>query len=352
MSNVGSKIKKLGLMKAYDFLDKDPEANLPKLVDWFDRYVSPDVPSTQRDLFREIVEKKDSNWYQLLVSLWSDFDDDVRKALFENLIINANALAAPQAKESREKFGCNIPWAISLDISNRESEGNMSFDDWDSVIEQAKDLGTFMFAFEGGEPMETPEEIIALCNKHSECQFMIFTDGRNIDDDFADQMLRVKNLIVTIKVTKDIPGEELVKSLKILREKKLPFGAYCIYNKDNQDIFTNEAFFDRLIEYGAKFCLFFSSLSAEEDKIYPKMQEYRKSKQLLTINFCKDQDITGGCVAGGKYYCSINSKGEIEPCFFVNQSDSNVRKNTLLEAYRAPLFMKYHDTQVPCNAEK
>lgn len=58
MSNVGSEIKKLGLMKAYDFLDKDPEANLPKLVDWFDRYVSPDVLSIQRDLFREIVEKK------------------------------------------------------------------------------------------------------------------------------------------------------------------------------------------------------------------------------------------------------------------------------------------------------
>ena len=352
MSDVGNEIKKLSLMSAYDFLDKDPETNLPKLVNWFDKYVSPDVLSIQRDLFRDIVTKKDSNWYQLLVSLWSDFDDDVRKALFENLVINANALAAPLTKYNREKYSCNIPWSIAMDIEDNHAEGNMTFDDWDDVIEQAKALGTFMFVFEGGEPLDSREEIIALCNKHSDCQFMIFTSGVGIDEDFADQMLRVKNLIVTIKVTGAYPDDKLKQSVEILRKKKLPYGTYCFYNEANQDKFEDEAFFDRMVEYGVKFCLFFSSISDEEDRVFPKIQEFRKSKPLLTINFCKDKDIIGGCVAGGRYYCSIDPKGDVEPCFFIHESDSNVREKTLIEAYQAPLFMKYHDNEVPCDAEK
>ncbi len=351
MSYVGNEIKKLGLMKAYEFLDKDPEANLPRLVDWFDTYVPDGVLSLQCDLFRNIVTEKDTNWYNLLVSLWSDIDDDVRKALFENLIINANALAAPKAKASREKYGCNIPWAIAMGIEDNGQEGNLTFDEWDSVIEQAKELGTFMFIFEGGDPLDSKEEIIALCNKHYDCEFMIFTDGTKITEEFADEMIRVKNLIVTVRVTGTGEDLRLREATEILRRKKVPFSAYCFYNKDNQDRFSNEKFFDVMIENGVKMCLFFSSMDEEDDHVYEKIKEYRKTKPIVTINFCKDKDITGGCVAGGRYFCSIDHAGNVEPCFFIKKSDSNVRSMTLLEALQAPLCMKYHDENVPCEAE-
>ena len=41
----------------------------------------------------------------------------------------------------------------------------------------------------------------------------------------------------------------------------------------------------------------------------------------------------------------INANGDIEPCAFVHYSDSNIREKSLLEAYRSPLFMGYHDNQ-------
>ena len=48
MSIVGNEIKRLGLMSMYEFLDKDPEENLPKLVDWLDSYIDPEVLKPQR----------------------------------------------------------------------------------------------------------------------------------------------------------------------------------------------------------------------------------------------------------------------------------------------------------------
>lgn len=348
MSAVGNEIKKLGLMKAYEFLDRNPEANLPKLLDWFDTYAPKDVLSVQRDVIRDIVTRKDGNWYNLLISLWSDIDDDVRKTIFENMLINANALAAPQANENREKYGCNIPWVIALNINGSGDRRYLDFDEWDDVIEQAKALGTFMFFIEGEEPLKYPEEIIALCNKHYECEFLMFTDGMGITEEFADEMLRVKNLIVAVEVSGTPEDQKLAETAEILHRKKLPYCVSCTYDEESQDRFDREDFFDKMIENGVKLCLFFSAAPAGKDRVYDRIVEYRKKKPIMTINFCKDSTITGGCVAGGRYYCSISATGDVEACFFYRESDSNVREKSLVECLQSPLFMKFHDKNVQC----
>ncbi len=345
MSIVGDEIKKLGLMSMYTFLDRDPEENLPKLIDWLDKYTTKDVLVEQRALFREIIERKDSNWYQLLVSLFTDLEDETRKRLFENLVINANALAAHQIRDSRDKYGCNIPWIISIAVE--ESGEDLGFDQWDDVIEQAKSLGTFMYIFLGGEPLRAKEEIIALCNKHQDCEFMAMTDGALIDEDFVKQVLRVKNLIPCLKVKGTVMDEELSRSAGLLRAGKVPYAATCYYEAEDQDLYDQEAFFDDLIAHGVKLVFFESPLSEAEDRVYRRVMAYRQTKPILSIHFCKDRKIIGGCVAGGRYFCSINAKGDLEPCFLVHQRDANITEKPLIEGLRSPLFMSFYGEDVP-----
>ena len=66
--------------QALAYMDKDPEKNLPKLRDWFDRFDRKDTLKKQRDVIREVVLDTDNNWHKLVMSLWTDIDPGVRTA--------------------------------------------------------------------------------------------------------------------------------------------------------------------------------------------------------------------------------------------------------------------------------
>ena len=53
------------------YMDKDPEKNFPKLLDWFDRFDRKDTLKAQREAIRKAVVDKDNNWRQLVISLWT-----------------------------------------------------------------------------------------------------------------------------------------------------------------------------------------------------------------------------------------------------------------------------------------
>lgn len=347
---IGEELKKIGLKVAYKYLDRDPETNMPKLMDWLDKYIGEDILVKQRSIFRDIINTRENNWYKLLYSLWDDIDDDIRKSIFENMVINANAIATVKARQSKESYRCNIPWAIVIDITIPEQGDYLSFDQIDDIVEQAKELGTFMFVFTGESNENRKEEIIALCNKHKDCQFMCFGRCLGIDDDFAEQMRRVKNIIPALRLYGDETDVEAEQVMDILHEKKLPYGCYCFYDEGDMERYAKESFFDNIIDHHGKFCFFLSSVDEGRDLAYDAVLEYRSTKPLLAINFCKDKDITGGCAAGGRYYCAIKPNGDVVPCIFSDYSDSNINEGTLLESYKTPVFLRYRDEEPVCEA--
>ena len=67
--NLSAKMINLGMKKAYDYLEKDPENNLPKLVDLLDKVLPKDLYTSQRDAIRQVLNEPDGNWMQLVRSL-------------------------------------------------------------------------------------------------------------------------------------------------------------------------------------------------------------------------------------------------------------------------------------------
>lgn len=383
MNNVISKIKETAISAALDqamnYLSKNPEENIPKVMSLVDQIVPEGWYDKQRKAFREAIERKD-NWYDLILKVWN-LDQNILTSFFKNFIVKASLSGSARQEKTRESEGCNVPWAILLDPTsacNLHCTGcwaaeygnrlNLTFDELDSIVSQGKELGTYMYIFTGGEPLVRKKDIIRLCEKHSDCEFLSFTNGTLIDEEFCDEMLRVKNFVPAIslegfeKANDNRRGqgvyEKVKKAMNLLKEKHLPFGISVCYTSQNYQDVSSEEFFDMLIDAGALFVWFFHYMPVgngaaaellptpeQRTTVYEKIREFRKTKPIFSMDFQNDAEYVGGCIAGGRRYLHINAKGDVEPCVFIHYSNANIRTSTLLEALKSPIFMAYHDGQ-------
>lgn len=77
---------------------------------------------------------------------------------------------------------------------------NLSLETIDSIVRQGKELGIYMYIYTGGEPMVRKKDLITLCERHPDCEFLSFTNGTLIDEAFCKEMLRVKNFVPAISL--------------------------------------------------------------------------------------------------------------------------------------------------------
>ena len=372
------------IKQAYAYLDKDPDTNLPKLMELADKMDTANAFAAQRDAIRRAISNPGNNWYRLVRSLWDDVDDNVRKKLFENFVINANFLWAPRRRAAMEQHNCNVPWAILMDPTsacNLHCTGcwaaeyghklNLSYEDLDRIITQGKELGIYFYMYTGGEPLVRKADIIKLCEKHYDCEFHAFTNGTLVDDAFCEEMQRVGNLSLSISLegfeeVNDLRRgvgvyDKVMAAMDKLKSHGLIFGTSICYTSKNIETVTSDEFLDMIIEKGCRFTWYFHYMPVGNDAavdllptkeqreyMYHRVREIRGAtggKQIYAMDFQNDGEFVGGCIAGGRNYCHINANGDVEPCVFIHYSSANIKEVSLLEALKQPLFMAYRDHQ-------
>lgn len=378
--SVSTTVKKYGIEQAIKFMYKDPEKNLPKLMDWADTFCKGRFPG-QRAAIRRAIEDPTYPYYDFIRHMMNEVDHDVLTTIVVNFFINANMVGCEKQEKLREEHNCNIPWAILLDPTsacNLHCTGcwaaeygnklNLTFDEIDDIIRQGKDMGVYMYIYTGGEPLVRKADLIKLCEKHDDCIFLAFTNGTLIDEKFADDMLRVKNFVPAIslegfeKATDSRRGDgvygKATHAMNLLRERKLLYGISSCYTRANFESITSEEYYDSLIKMGAYFIWYFHYMPVGNDaspellptpeqrtEVYRRIRRYRAEKPLFAMDFQNDAEFVGGCIAGGRTYLHINANGDVDPCVFIHYSDSNIREKTLLETMKSSLFMAYHDGQ-------
>ena len=381
------------IRKVYNFIEKDPINNLAKVGAFIDKHVPAGTAlDGQLAAVKNVLNNPDNNWYKFALSVWTDLDAGARRALFENFAINATLKAHDAHDKITQQYDCNVPWAVLMDPTSAcnlhcvgcwaaeyGNKRNLTYEEMDSVVLQAKEMGCHFFLFSGGEPLVRKADIIRLCESHPDSEFSAFTNGTLIDEAFADEMLRVKNFIPAISAegfeesTDSRRGngtyKKIMRAMEILKAKKLPFGISACYTSTNVQDIGSEEYFDKMVDWGAKFCWFFTYMpvgkaavpelmvSAEQRKfMYEQVRKFRQSKPIFTMDFWNDgeyskyetsigEDYPGGCIAAGRRFLHINAAGDIEPCAFIHYSDSNIREKTLLEALCSPLFAAYRKAQ-------
>lgn len=367
-----------------NYINKDRENNLLKLVDWSQNFMGDIFQEKYYDEARKLVMNKDGKWMKYLDSALNEVNPHVLKTHVLNLGYEASLYGLKKIHKMREVHNCNIPWAILMDPTsacNLKCTGcwaaeyghnlNLTFEEMDSIISQGKELGTHFYIFAGGEPLVRKDDIIRLCEKHNDCAFHAFTNGTLIDEKLCKDMQRVGNFSVAISIegfeeandSRRGSGtfERVMKAMDLLKEHGLLFGTSICYTSKNYKDVTSDEFYDMLISKGVRFSWYFHYMpigndasvellpnAEQREYVYRRIRETRAlngGKPIFLMDFQNDGRATKGCIAGGKNYLHINANGDVEPCVFIHYSNANIREVSLLEALKQPLFMAYKENQ-------
>lgn len=371
--------KRAAANKLIDYLLDDPERHIDKIMEKLDALLPEALFSSQRAAFRNAIEQK-NNWYQLLMRI-TQLNPEVVGPLIKTFLVDANLLVWGTQEKMRDEHRCNVPWAILLDPTsacNLHCTGcwaaeyghslNLSYDDIDSIIRQGKELGVHVYIYTGGEPLVRKRDLIRLCEAHPDCAFLCFTNATLIDEDFCQDLIRVKNFVPAISAEGDEAATDARRgagtyaridaAMDLLRAHGLPFGVSCCYTSANASSIASDAYFDWLIDKGALFAWIFTYMPVgvnaptslmptpeQREHLYRFVRRARTEKPLFTLDFQHDGEFVGGCIAGGRRYLHINAAGDVEPCVFIHYSNANIHDVTLLEALRSPIFMEYYRDQ-------
>lgn len=361
------------------YIEGNPEENIPKLMELVDRFTPAGWYESQRNAIRKVIAEK-GNWYQFILRLY-ELDPGIRKAFFQNFLLNASLKGSADQECTQEREGCNVPWAILLDPTsacNLHCTGcwaaeyghklNLTLEDMDSIIRQGKQMGTYMYIYTGGEPLVRKKDLMKICETHPDCEFLTFTNGTLIDEDFCQEMLRVKNFVPAISLEGFEEANDgrrgqgvyrkVHRAMELLKFHGLPFGISTCYTSANWQDVSSEEYFDQIIDAGALFAWFFHYMPVgngavpallptpeQRTAMYERIRAFRSTKPIFSMDFQNDAEYVGGCIAGGRRYLHINARGDVEPCVFIHYSNANIHDCTLLDALKSPIFMAYHNRQ-------
>ncbi len=246
-----------------------------------------------------------------------------------------------------------------------EPVSQLTDEEWFRIFDEAEELGISFILLAGGEPM-LRRDIIEAAGKKPNIMFPIFTNGTFMDERYFGLFDRCRNLLPVMsiegerRITDERRGkgvyDRLLSNMDELNRRGLMFGASVTVTTENIREVTSEAFLGSLSERGCKVVIFveFVPVTDESRELAPgdreraymkgEIKRIRKERpEMVFITFPGDEKSSGGCVAAGRGFFHINSRGGAEPCPFSPYSDISVRNTSLRDALHSPLFTALRD---------
>lgn len=358
----------------------DREQKLDKLLDMAGNLLKDTSPGSIRGLRKGLYPG--SKWEQFLWKVIDETDPHVLKTTVLNGAYEAAFRGLRNTTANAEKYQCNVPWIILFDPTsacNRHCVGcwaadygnslNLTYEEMDRLVTEGAELGCHLYMLTGGEPLVRKKDVLRLAEAHDDCLFNIFTNATLIDQEFCDEVRRLGNIVFSISLEGDEASndgrrgdgsyEDAMAAFDLLHKNGLLFGTSTAYTRDNVEIVSSDEYLDTIIEKGARWAWYFHYMPVGEganadlmptveqrEYMLHRIREVRAvegGKPIFAMDFQNDGEFVGGCIAGGRVYCHINARGDVEPCVFIHYSTANIKEQSLLDCLRQPLFQAYRE---------
>jgi MoaA/NifB/PqqE/SkfB family radical SAM enzyme len=305
---------------------------------------------------------------------------NVREKLIANLLVNfivlgrgirdrqekARKIHLPNFLVISPTMRCNLHCRGCYAAEYGKNE-ELSYQELDRILNEAKDLGMFFFTFTGGECF-VREDLLDLWEKHGDCFFQVYTNGTLLDDRVVQRLLRMGNVALMVSIEGDEaatdrrrgPGmhKRVMEVFDRLREAGLLFGFSATCTSENSGELTSDRFLDQMLEKGCLVGWFFQyiptglspdpSLMAsprQRVQLHERVEQWRREKPIFLGDFWNDGPYVDGCMAGGERFFHIISNGDVEPCVFAHFAVDNIHGKSLTEVIESPFFKAIRDAQ-------
>ncbi len=252
-------------------------------------------------------------------------------------------------------------------------QGKLTWSILDRLMTEAKQLwGVPLFVLSGGEPLMYRSEgksILDLVEKHSDCLFLMFTNGTLLSREVVARLARLGNLTPALSIeglrqrTDERRGagmfDRLLVAMAELREAGVPFGISATVTRDNCEQLLSDELLDFYFQQqGAFYAFLFQYMPIGRDANFDwmptpaqRVQFWHRSwqvmaeKRLFLLDFWNHGPLVEGCISAGreKGYLYIDWNGKVMPCVFAPYAAANINQvyakgGTLDDVWRAPFF--------------
>jgi MoaA/NifB/PqqE/SkfB family radical SAM enzyme len=245
----------------------------------------------------------------------------------------------------------------------------------DRIMTEAQELWDVgLFVFSGGEPLlyrSQGRDILDAVEKHSDCLYLMFTNGTLIDRAVANRLAHLGNLTPAISVEGmrsrtearrgDGAFDRALQAMAYLRAAGVPFGISVTVTRGNAEEVLSDALLDFFFEeQGAFYGFLFHHMpigpgaGAGLDRVptpEQRLQLWRrtwhviKNKRIFLFDFWNSGPLVHGCVSAGRErgYLYVDWHGNVMPCVFAPYAVADVHQvyaqgGTLQEVWEAPFL--------------
>lgn len=303
-----------------------------------------------------------------------------------------SSISPPVVQRFRDQHGCDPPWFMTISpdhACNLRCRGcyasstsqalphgaRLGWPVLDRIMVEAQGLwGTGLFVFSGGEPLlyrSQGRDILDAAEKHSDCLYLMFTNGTLIDQTTANRMAHLGNLTPAISVegmrtrTDARRGrgvfDRVLQAMGHLRQAGVPFGISVTVTRENAEEVLSDAFLDLFFEeQGAFYGFLFHHMPigggavegldrvptpAQRVQLWRRTWDVIEAKRIFLFDFWNSGPLVRGCVSAGRErgYLYIDWNGNVMPCVFAPYAVADIHQvyaqgGTLQDAWEAPFL--------------
>ncbi len=331
---------------------------------------------------RKMVEK-DHPGIMMVKKLCNYLSPHAKEKLVENFFVNGLFMNRERKDRFASIYGFSPPYFFVMSptmkcnlrcegcYAGRYEKEELSFELMDRLMVEAKDIGIHFITISGGEPFIRKDDLFRLFEKHDDMYFQVYSNGTLVTKEVAKRLSELGNVALALSVegfeneTDFRRGRgifsRVTKAMDNLGGYGVLFGFSAVPTRRNADVLCSKEFLDFVMDKGCFFGWFFQYIPIgidpnvdlmmtpkQRNRFRTKLKELRKNRPMFLADFWNDGPYMSGCMAGGRMYFHITSRGDVEPCVFVHFAVDNIKEKSLKEVLNSDFFRDIRSSQ-PCS---